>query len=163
PLLDRAVNLTPVTGGADPAPLADVRTVATRWIRTFDRAVSVNDLADLALSFPGIARSAASFAISTAISLVLATADGRPPPSTEPIRAFLDARRDTSIRLRFADPEPLDLTIALRLTTDPAYLVDAVRDAVRDALHGDSAPDPGMFTFPARDLGQPAFLSELYA
>jgi hypothetical protein len=163
PLLDRAVNLTPVTGGADPAPLADVRTVATRWIRTFDRAVSVDDLADLALSFPGIARSAASFAISSGISLVVATADGSPPSSTEPIRAFLDARRDTSIRLRFADPEPLDLAIVLRLTTDPAYLVDAVRDAVRDALHSDSTTDPGMFTFPARDLGQPAFLSELYA
>jgi hypothetical protein len=162
PLLDHVVNLTAVTGGTDPAPLSEVRTVATRWIRTFDRAVSVADVADLALSFPGIARAAASFSITAGITLVVATAAGTGPSSTQPIRAFLDARRDTGIRLRFADPEPLDLHVSLQVTSDPAHLVETVRDAVQAALYGEDAVSPGMFTFAARDLGQPAFSSELY-
>jgi hypothetical protein len=45
---------------------------------------------------------------------------------------------------------------------DPAYLVEIVKDSLRRALHGDDEDAPGMFTFPARELGQPAFLSEVY-
>ncbi len=58
PLLDRVVNVTPVSGGAEPADAEAIRSQSTRWIRTFDRAVSVSDLADLALTMPGIARAA---------------------------------------------------------------------------------------------------------
>ncbi|MDX6514056.1 MAG: hypothetical protein QOE36_3560, partial [Gaiellaceae bacterium] len=55
PLLARVVNVTPVSGGAEPADAEAIRSQSTRWIRTFDRAVSVSDLADLALTMPGIA------------------------------------------------------------------------------------------------------------
>jgi hypothetical protein len=34
---------------------------------------------------------------------------------------------------------------------------------LRAALHGTAQDAPGLFTFPARELGQPAFLSEVYA
>jgi hypothetical protein len=37
-----------------------------------------------------------------------------------------------------------------------------VKGAVRDALHGATGGVPGLFTFAARDLGQPAYLSEVY-
>ena len=58
PLLDRVVNVTPISGGAEPADAEAIRSQSTRWIRTFDRAVSLSDLADLALTMPGIARAA---------------------------------------------------------------------------------------------------------
>jgi hypothetical protein len=45
---------------------------------------------------------------------------------------------------------------------DPAYLAELVKEALRAALHGTAEDAPGMFTFPARGLGQPAFLSEVY-
>ena len=47
PLLDRVANVTPVAGGAEPADASAIRTQSTRWIRTFDRAVSLSDLAIL--------------------------------------------------------------------------------------------------------------------
>lgn len=163
PLLDRAVNLTAVTGGADPARPEQIRSLATRWIRTFDRAVSASDLADLSLSIPGIARASARFDPVRGLSLTLATPTGELPPALAPIRAFLDDRRDTSVPLRFVAPAPRDVQLSVLVTTDPAYLVEAVKASVRATLHGDSETAPGMFTFAARDLGQPAFRSEVYA
>jgi hypothetical protein len=163
PLLDHAVNVTIVSGGAEPADARSIRAQSTRWIRTFDRAVSVSDVADLALTMPGIARAAARWDQVRGIVLVVATADGLPPPAREAIRAFLDARRDITVSLALDDPAPRAVHIKVNVEPDPAYHVEVVKDSLRAALHGVAEDAPGMFTFPARDLGQPAFLSEVYA
>lgn len=162
PLLDRVANLTPVAGGAEPAGQEEIRSQATRWIRTFDRAVSVSDLADLALLMPGVARSAARWDGVGAV-VVVATATGSPPPAMDAVREFLDARRDVTVPLSLPDPQARELTISVELEPDPAYFVEAVKDSIRNALHGDDEDDPGLFTFAARGLGQPAYLSEVYA
>lgn len=162
PLLDRAVNMTPVRGGAEPADPEAIRSQSTGWIRTFDRAVSVSDLADLALMMPGIARSAARSDGAHGVVLVVATAAGDAPAQLDAVRAFLDARRDTTIALALRGPRPRDLQIAIDVEPDPAHLAELVKDAVRAALHGEAPAQPGMFTFPARGLGQPAYLSEVY-
>jgi len=162
PLLERVVNLTAISGGAQPAGPADIRTQATRWIRTFDRAVSVADLADLALSMPGIARAAASWEENVGAVLVVATAAGG-QPAIGAVRAFLDARRDTGVPLVLTGPSAQDLVIVLDVEPDPAWLPEIVKNSVRTALTGEQEGAPGLFTFPARGLGQPAFLSEVYA
>lgn len=163
PLLDRVVNFTPVTGGAEPADAAAIRSQSTRWIRTFDRAVSVSDLADLALTMPGIARAASSWDQARGAVLVVATAEGEAPPALDAVRAFLDTRRDVSVPLVLGGPRTRAVQIGVNLEPDPAYLVEAVKDSLRAALYGDDPDAPGMFTFPARGLGQPAFLSDVYA
>jgi predicted phage baseplate assembly protein len=163
PLLDRVVNVTPVSGGAEPADPAAIRSQATRWIRTFDRAVSVADLADLALTMPGIARAASRWDQSHGAMLVVATAAGEPPAALDAVRAFLDARRDVTAALEVRGPQPRAVRITVEVEPDPAYLVEVVKNGVRAALHGETEDAPGMFTFPARELGQPAFLSEVYA
>jgi predicted phage baseplate assembly protein len=162
PLLDRVVNLTPVSGGAEPADAEAIRAQSTRWIRTFDRAVSVSDLADLALTMPGIARAASRWDQARGAVLVVATAAGAAPPDLAAVRAFLDARRDATVPLELAGPRPRDVRISVEVEHDPAYLIEAVFDSLRLALHGEDEDAPGMFTFPARGLGQPAFLSEVY-
>jgi predicted phage baseplate assembly protein len=163
PLLDRVVNVTAVHGGAEPADATAIRTQATRWIRTFDRAVSASDLADLALTMPGIARAASRWDQSRGAVLVVATALGETPPSLEAVRAFLDARRDVSAPLDLRGPQPRAVRLDVDVEPDPAYLEEIVKNSVRAALHGKDAAAPGMFTFAARELGQPAFLSEVYA
>ena len=163
PLLDRVVNVTPVHGGAEPADAEAIRSQSGRWIRTFDRAVSISDLADLALTMPGIARAASRWDQARGAVLVVATATGDAPPALDAVRAFLDARRDVSVALTLAGPEPRAVRVTVAVEPDPAYLVEAVKDDLRAALHGDDEDAPGLFTFAARDLGQPAFLSELYA
>ena len=162
-LLARADNLTAVAGGTGAADPGAVRAQATRYIRTFDRAVSVTDVADLALTIPGIARAAARWDQSLGIRLTVATATGATPPALDVVRAFLDARRDVSVPLTLVEPEPRELRIVVDLEADPAWLVEAVEQSIREALHGTAEDAPGMFTFPARDLGQPAFRSEVYA
>lgn len=163
PLLARAVNVTPIAGGAEPADPAAIRSQSTRWIRTFDRAVSVSDVADLALMMPGVARAAARWDQARGIVLVVSTATGDAPPSLVAVRAFLDARRDVTVPLELRAPHPRPLRIDVEIEPDPAYLVEIVKAAVRDALHGEDPAAPGMFTFAARGLGQPAYLSEVYA
>lgn len=156
PLLDHVTNTTPIAGGTEPSGPDDVRSQATRWIRTFDRAVSVADLADLALTMPGIARAAASWDPREGAVLVVATADGDPPNPLSAVRAFLDARRDTGVRLTLIGPMPHDLDVAVDIDPDPAWLPASVSAAVRSAL-------TTRFDFPAEDLGAPGFLSEVYA
>jgi predicted phage baseplate assembly protein len=162
PLLERATNVTPVSGGVQPAGPEAVRTQSTRWIRTFDRAVSVTDLADLALTMPGIARAGARWDQALGAVLVVATADGAAPPALDAVRAFLDARRDVSVPLVLRPPRPRDLVLAVDVDPDPAFLLEVVRDSVRRALFGEQEQAPGLFTFAARGLGQPAYLSEVY-
>jgi len=156
PLLDHVTNETPVAGGTEPSGPDEVRSQATRWIRTFDRAVSVADLADLALTMPGIARASARWDPREGAVLVVATAEGDPPNPLSAVRAFLDARRDTGVRLTLTGPTPLDLDVAVVVDPDPAWLPETVSAAVRTAL-------TTRFDFPAEDLGAPGYLSEVYA
>ena len=78
------------------------------------------------------------------------------------LRAFLDARRDTTLPLLLLDPQPEDVSIALRVERSAAHLADAVRLAVQEALLGEGPP-PGLFAFASRALSEPQSLSGLYA
>jgi hypothetical protein len=165
PLLERAENLLPVSGGAAPAQPEDVRTQATGFIRTFDRAVSVPDHKQLALLFPGIAKTNAVWTSlpDGAEGVLVIVADERGGASTvAAVKAFLQERRDDTVPLHVQGPKLVGLHISLRLEIDPAYLEETVERAVRDTLSGTSEAAPGLFTFAARDLGQPAFLSQVY-
>lgn len=162
PILQRATNPLPISGGAAAAGIEDIRTQSTRFIRTFDRAVSVPDHADLALLFPGIVRAAARWSDDAGIELVVATADGIAPEAIDALRAFMDARRDTSARLTVHGPLPVDVLLSVVVTRDPAFLKAAVQDAVRDALLGDDGPAPGLFSFARRGFGEAVPLSAVY-
>lgn len=163
PLVERALNPLPVRGGAAPADTDAVRRQATRYVRTFDRAVSVQDHADLALLFPGIARAAATWSDTSGIELVVADAQGEAPADKAAVEAFLAQRRDTDVPLVLVDPVAVDLQLVITVEHDTEYLTENIRIALRNALYGDSEDNPGMFTFAARSFGQAAHLSEVYA
>jgi hypothetical protein len=160
PLVTAAANRTPLIGGADAASLADLQRQATRYIRTFERAVSVQDYADLALLFPGVARAAAR-PHDAGIQVIVATSDGGQPPLDQ-VRTFLDARRDDALSLEVLGPDPVDVWLDLIVEHDSAMLTENVKRAVQDALVGADGRGPGLFTFPAREFGQAAHLSEVY-
>jgi len=156
PLVDHVKNLTEISGGTEPPTTAEVRTQATRYIRTFDRAVSVADLADLALTMPGIARASARWYQHEGAVLVVATADGGAPNPLSAVRAFLDARRDTDVPLTLKSPTAHDIDVAAHVDPDPDWLPELVAAAVRDTL-------TTRFSFPSEQLGAPGYLSEVYA
>ncbi len=162
PLLDAVDNPLPIRGGADPVGAEHLAVQATRPVRIFDRAVSVADYADLALLFPGVARTSARWLGRGAVELVAADAAGQAIADQAALRAFLDARRDTGVPLVLLDPQAVDVAVAIRVERDVAWLADAVRLAVQEALIGTGTP-PGRFTFAARALSEPEPLSALYA
>ena len=161
PLIDAVTNPLPLSGGTDPASSDDLVRQATRPVRLFDRAVSVADHADLALLFPGVARAAARWT-GYAVEVTAADATGAGIADRAALRAFLDARRDTTLPLLLLDPQPVDVSIALRVERSAAHLADAVRLAVQEALLGEGPP-PGLFAFASRALSAPQSLSGLYA
>jgi len=161
PLIDAVTNPLPVRGGTDPASTDDLVRQATRPVRLFDRAVSVADHADLALLFPGVVRAAARWT-GYALEVTAADATGAGIADRAALRAFLDARRDTTLPLLLLDPQPVDVSIALRVERSAAHLADAVRLAVQEALLGEGPP-PGLFAFASRALSAPQSLSGLYA
>jgi predicted phage baseplate assembly protein len=160
PLVDRVSNPIATGGGTEPASSESVRHQATRFIRTFDRAVSIGDHADLALLFPGVARATARLA-NGAIQLTAATSLGEPLSNRDKLFEFLDARRDTALPLFPLDPVAIPIAIHLYFEHDDAFLQRDVEAQIRAALFGDSPA--GMFTFAARDLGQAAHASEVHA
>ncbi len=163
PILSSVTNPLPLAGGTDSALLEDMRRQVTRPILTFDRAVSLQDHADLALLFPGIARASARWLDRGAVELIAADADGEPPADTKALRAFFDARRDTETPLVILTPQPVDVHVTLRVERDKSWLADAVRLAVIEALLGGDNTTPGLFTFAARAFSAPQSLSDLYA
>ncbi len=169
PLVSRATNPLPIHGGAEPAGASEVRTQSTRFIRTFGRAVSVQDHADLALLFPGVARASARWALlesgQQGIQLVVATSTAEPlgTEARQALLAFLDERRDTGLPLELRAPEPLDLVLGLFLEVLPGHTEEAVRRRISEALLGERAEAPGLFTFLGRELGQPVHLSHVHA
>lgn len=163
PLVAAIRNPLPLVGGTEPADASAVKREATRWIRTFDRAVSTRDHADLALLFPGVARANASLRPAGGVLLVVADAEGSPIADLEPLAEFMRARRDASVPLEIVGPEPVPIRVVASLEIDRAFNPIAVELAVRTALHGEIEGAPGWFTFPARELGQAAHRSELYA
>lgn len=162
PILEAVTNPMPLSGGTDPASIDDMRRQATRPILTFDRAVSVQDHADLALLFPGVARTAARWLNRGAVELIAADAVGEPPAEPAALRAFLDARRDDQVPLVLLAPQAVDVVLELRVERNSAWLADAVRLAVTEALIGEDAVSPGLFTFAGREFSQPQALSGLY-
>lgn len=165
PLIERVTNPLAVSGGAAPAALEEVRVRATGYIRTFDRAVSVPDHKHLALLFPGVAKASAMWSPlpggAEGVLVTVADANGGASIAGD-VEAFLRARRDDTVPLAVQGPTLVDLAISLYMEIDPACLRDVVERAVREALSGGSESDPGLFTFGGRDLGQPAFLSQVY-
>jgi hypothetical protein len=162
PLIATVRNPVPVAGGTEPASLNQIRVESTKFIRTFDRAVSAPDYADLALLFPGVARSRATANPSTGVVLTVADADGQALVDMEPFRAFLDARRDRGIPLAFKDPEQAKIVVSVRVEFDPAFFEFQIERGIREALTSTSETAPGLFAFRRRAFGQPAFLSQVY-
>jgi hypothetical protein len=108
-----------------------------------------------------VARASARLA-DGAIELVAADSEGGPVPNQELLLEFLDARRDTALRLVPRSPQALLVNVRVYVEIGDAFLIRDVEAAVRDALFGRDPAAPGMFTFAARDLGQAAHASEVY-
>lgn len=162
PFVAAVTNPLAIAGGADPAGAGDIARQAMRPVKVFDRAVSVEDHADLALLFPSIVRASARWSEAGGVELVAADAEGNGPADLAAFSAFLDGRRDTGLTLSIVAPQAVEVVVGLRVERDRAWLAEAVRLSVEQALLGGPA-GPGLFTFAGRELSAAQSLSGLCA
>ena len=157
------VNPLPATGGADGDTVSQARRNVPIAVLALDRLVSVQDYADFARAYAGIAK-ASSVRISDGRRLTLhLTIAGN---GDVPIAQSSDLYRNLiQALLQYGDPyEPLQVALrASRLMIVSAgvsllagYVWESVVAAIRAALLA-------YYSFDARDLGQSAYLSEAIA
>ena len=178
PSLQKVTNPQPSLGGADAESIDQIRVNAPASISTFGRAVSTEDYAALALSYPGIVKASAAWiqraanlkpVVQPYIQLTVAT-ENRTPLDEQPqvarnLRAFLDKRRDPNVPLRMIDFKPVYIDVAATIDLLDQYPRQATLNAVLAALNPGLNPDgtPGYFAFERMQFGENVHLSAVYS
>ncbi len=160
------------SGAADQEDQLRMRRAAAARIRALDRAVSLGDLADLALTVPGTSHSAAwrgagppgcaCGATGVHLAFLRATDTGARaplPPELLSMAGFLDARRDTSGGLCVCAGVSSALAVTATVATDPRRDAAAVVAAVGAALSDPAGP----LAAAPRELGAPLDDSDVVA
>lgn len=166
-LLTRPVGLRAVTnplptdGGADPETLATARSSAPATVRTFGRAIALQDFEDVAQQTGLVARARASWAwigLERAVQLTVAGPDGARLSSDAMavLHAALNSVRDPNHPLILGNLWRVPVVVTARLLRDPAFEADAVEAAARAAL-------VAFLAFDAQPLAHPLHLSQIVA
>jgi hypothetical protein len=167
----KVLGAGPTSGGADQDDERRLRTLAPARARAFGRAVSVEDLVDLSLGYPGVTHAAAwqgsgppgCACGGSALHLAFVrdgTAGPRPPlsPEIDALAGFLDARRDATVPLCVCAGTVTAIAITAVLAVDPRLDPTAVAAAAGAALL-----DPEVSLAPsARSLGQALDRSDVF-
>ena len=170
PFIQSSSNPVPANGGADPESLDMTRRMAPVAVRTLDRAVTVRDFQELALSYPGIDKANARRIRKDGrpvIDLVVATTNGLTLNSVlrDSLVAFLQDRStpDNLVLVRDYRPVPVRLVLEVRIL--PNFLRTDTGVRVQKALSTGLTDDGslGYFNFDRRDLGEGLYLSDVYA
>lgn len=162
----------PTTGGADQDDERDMRTLVPGRARAFGRAISIEDLVDLSVGYPGVTHAAAWHGSGptgcscggVGLHLAFVRAGAAGPRAPEPaevalLAGFLDARRDATVPLCVCGGALVAVPFAATLATDPRRLADDVVAAARAAVFDPAGP----LAPPRRALGQPLDRSDVYA
>ncbi len=161
----------PTAGGADQDDARDLRRLAPTRARAFGRAVSLEDLADLALGFPGVSHAASWIGAGPPgcacggsgihIAFLRAGANPRPPLGQEvkALAGFLDARRDATVPVCVCPATVTSLAVQATLAADPRREAPVVAAAALTALLDPDGPLSPL----ERVLGQPLDRSDVVA
>ncbi len=154
-------NPLPASGGVDKETRDQARINAPIAVLALDRLVSVQDYADFARTFAGIAKASAkrlSDGVREVVHLTIAGAGNIPIDVTSDLYRNLVAALG-----RFGDPlQPLQvesfervlLVVSAKVSLDPDYLWESVKEKMRASLRD-------KLGFDSRELGQSVTLSEV--
>jgi hypothetical protein len=166
-LLDRPVGLKsvvnplPTDGGADRETLANARTSAPATVRTFGRAVSLRDFADIATATGEVAKASATSVWSGESRAVHLTVAGQKGglfsrAALARLHAAITAQRDPNHQLL------LDNFVRVPVVVAATLRVSAVRVAA-EVQTGAAAALAAALGFEVLAFGRPVHLSDLYA
>ena len=160
PGVAKVTNPEAATGGADPETTESARDAAPRTVRTFGRAVSLADFADLVRESGEVAKAQATWVWSGYERLIHLTVLGQAAGlfTEDDLRRLgvsLATQRDVNHPLRLANGVPVEVGAAATVTVaaDQEHVV--VETAARAAFDA-------WLAFDAVELGMPLHLSDLY-
>ncbi len=155
------INPLAATGGADRESRDQARSNAPLTVQALDRVVSIQDYADFARTFAGIAKANAltlSNGRQQLVHLTIAGQNNMPiAPTSDLYQNLFQALRilgNPGEPLRLEVCETKLLVISTRVRLLPDYQLESVIPAIRAALLN-------AFGFEQRDLGQPVYQSEV--
>lgn len=163
-LLDRLQGLTSVTnplsaeGGADPETLQMIRSNAPRTVRTFGRAVSLQDFEDLITESGEVAKAEAIWiwdGLAPAVYLTVAGQAGGTFSDPASLAVNLNNARDPNRRLLVGNYRSVPVKVSATVLTLPQYVQDDVLKAALNALLT-------ALSFDNLKLGQSLHLSGVY-
>ena len=149
-------NITPVnavdaTGGVDPESNDSIRYNAPRAMRSLNRAVTLQDYSDLALSVGGVAKANAVAANSASVTVYISPTS--PDSSTDvtpgfygdsitdtmktlktTVKQFLDDRKQIGTSVYVYEPYYTALSISILYSPAPQYSTSVVEDNIKKAL-----------------------------
>ena len=172
--VERCFNPLPTSGGADRDTLQQARArVATR-VRTLDRAVTVQDHAELAMAFAGVAAARADWAAQgqgagaqRLLMVTVAAVAGQPlaPAQRESLLAYLVARSAEPLALRIRSHRAWPIRLALTVSVLPNFSQAGTQASVLKVFGNGALDDgaPAFFAFERRALGADLVLSDVYA
>lgn len=167
PFLEGSINVLAASGGVGRETPEQARRQAGHRVRTLDRAVSLADHAELALTFTGVAKARAdrelegSGAGARRVIVVTCAAEGGTllaTPQMEAVLAFLSARAADPTRLRVRSHRTWPVRLALQVQVAAHFSQAAVQRALLEAFG-----PAGFFAFERRALGEDLVLSDVYA
>jgi hypothetical protein len=152
-------------GGIEPETAGGVKQNAPSTVVTLGRAVSLRDYEALALDYRGgvaKARAAwAEFQTQRGVALTIAAAGGGPIDSlVQPLRAFLDQRRDPNVPLSIGGAKHVHFIFRARVHLLASTKQSAVKAACEAAL-GPHFEGTGYLDFEQLQFGQSIFQSAL--
>ncbi len=174
PFIARSFNPLATSGGAERDGPAQARERVAHHVRTFDRAVTLQDHAELALAFGGVAAARADWVnegqgagARRRLVVTVASTGGQAlaPPQREALLAFLSTRSAEPLRVAVRSHQPWPVHLALEVAVQPQFTQDGVRAALLKAFgnaavaEGEPAP---YFAFERRALGSALVLSDVY-
>lgn len=163
-------NLLPAKGGLDPEPIEQVRRAAPVAFRTQQRAVTVDDYAEVTQRSAEVQKAAATFRWTGSWHTVFVTADRIGGLAVDDdfearIRQHVERYRMAGYDMEVDGPRYVPLEIELKVCVKPAYFRSNVQLALLDIFHRHDLPDGrrGVFHPDNFSFGQPVYLSPIYA
>jgi Baseplate J-like protein len=163
-------NPLPAWGGVDPETIDHIRQSAPVAFQTQERAVTAADYQARAMLYPGVQRAAATLRWTGSWQTVFITVERDQQAALDDsfisgLEAFLDGYRMAGVDLEVEDGTQVPLLIQMSVCVRPDYVATDVEQALLTVFSSTIQPDgtPGLFNPGRLDLGQPFYLSPLYA
>jgi len=150
-------NLSPASGGTDPETNDQIRVNAPRAITTIQRAVSLDDYANLCLRVAGVAKAKAGGIVYTNITVYIAPVGGGTATDAlkERVQDYLSDKIMVNAVATLADPTYVPLIIEVEIIVLDNYIRGVVQTEVKSALQN-------MLAFENVDFAQSISVSDVY-